>query len=110
MGVCAVMAFCWVSPIVAEVKLEVLNPRGEIEPPVTLVPAPRVADLAGKRIGIYWNGKQGGPNFWDAVGEMLKKRFPTSTILRRSGPSDLGDTMAAKLAKEVDVFIYGVGD
>jgi hypothetical protein len=109
-GVCLVMTLCWVGPVVAQVKLEVLNPRGEIEPPPTLAPAPRVTDLAGKKIGIYWNGKQGGPNFWDVVEELLKKRFPTATILRRSGASDLGATLAAKLAKEVDIFIYGVGD
>lgn len=109
-GVCTVMVFCSVNPAVAEIKLEALNPRGEIEPPPTLVPAARVTDLAGKKIGIYWNGKQGGPNFWDVVEELLKKRFPTATIVRRSGASDLGDTLAAKLAKEVDTFIYGVGD
>ena len=109
-GVCLIMTLCWFGPVVAQVKLEVLNPRGEIEPPPTLAPAPRVTDLAGKKIGIYWNGKQGGPNFWDVVEELLKKRFPTATILRRSGASDLGATLAAKLANEVDLFIYGVGD
>lgn len=100
----------WAGPVLASVTLEVLNPRGEIEPPRTLAPSPRVTDLAGKKIGIYWNGKQGGPNFWDVVEELLKKKFPTATILRRYGASDLGDTLAAKLAKEVDTFIYGVGD
>jgi len=94
----------------ASVTLKVLNPRGEIEPPQTLAPAPRVTDLAGKKIGIYWNGKQGGPNFWNAVEELLKNRFPTATILRRYGPADIGAASATKLAKEVDTFIYGVGD
>ncbi len=94
----------------ASVTLKVLNPRGEIDPPPTLAPAPRVTDLAGKKIGIYWNGKQGGPNFWNVVEELLKKRFPTATILRRYGPADIGAPSAAKLAKEVDTFIYGVGD
>jgi len=94
----------------ASATLKVLNPRGEIEPPKTLAPAPRVSDLAGKKIGIYWNGKQGGPNFWNAVEELLKKRFPTATILRRYGAADIGAASAAKLANEVDTFIYGVGD
>ena len=99
-----------ISAIAEAATLEVLNPRGEITPPPVLAPNPRVTDLAGKKIGIYWNGKQGGPNFWDVVEEQLKKRFPAATILRRSGASDLGATLAAKLVKEVDVFIYGVGD
>jgi hypothetical protein len=98
-------------PIMAEaLTLEVLNPRGEIKPPPTLAPSPRVTDLAGKRVGIYWNGKSGGNNFWDVAEELLKEKFPTATILRYRGPFDLGDKVAESLAKEVDIFIYGVGD
>ena len=98
-------------PIMAEaLTLEVLNPRGEIKPPPTLAPSPRVTDLAGKRVGIYWNGKSGGNNFWDVAEELLKEKFPTATILRFKGPFDLGDKVAETLAKEVDIFIYGVGD
>jgi len=98
-------------PAVAEaVTLEVLNPRGEIKPPPTFAPTPRVTDLAGKRIGIYWNGKSGGNNFWDVAEEALKEKFPTATILRYKGPFDLGEKVAGTLAKEVDIFIYGVGD
>jgi hypothetical protein len=92
------------------VTLEVLNPRGEIKPPPTFAPTPRVTDLAGKKIGIYWNGKSGGNNFWDVAEELLKEKFPTATILRYKGPFDLGEKVAGTLAKEVDIFIYGVGD
>ncbi len=98
-------------PITVEaVTLEVLNPRGEIKPPPTFAPSPRVTDLPGKKIGIYWNGKSGGNNFWDVTEELLKEKFPTATILRYKGPFDLGEKVADTLAKEVDVFIYGVGD
>jgi hypothetical protein len=94
----------------ASVTLEVLNPRGEIPPIPTLAPSPRVADLAGKTIGIYWNGKQGGNHFWDVMEELLREKFPTARILRQKGPFDLGEKTAASLAKEIDVFLYGVGD
>ena len=98
-------------PIMAEaVTLEVLNPRGEIKPPPTLAPSPRVTDLAGKRIGIYWNGKSGGNNFWDVAEDLLKEKFPTATTVRYSGPFIPGDSLAGKMAKECDTFIYGVGD
>ncbi len=98
-------------PAVAEaVTLEVLNPRGEIKPPPTFAPTPRVVDLAGKRIAIYWNGKSGGNNFWDVTEDLLKEKFPTATILRYKGPFDLGEKVAGTLARDVDVFIYGVGD
>jgi hypothetical protein len=94
----------------AAVTLEVLNPRGEIPPLPALAPAPRVASLEGKTIGIYWNGKQGGNNFWDNIEELLKERFPGAKIVRYKGPFDLGNRTAAVLAKEVDLFLYGVGD
>lgn len=100
----------YVPAIAASVTLEVLNPRGEIAPPPTLTPTPRVGDLAGKKIGIYWNGKSGGNNFWDVAEELLKEKFPTATIFRYKGPFDLGEKLAGTLAKEVDIFIYGVGD
>ena len=94
----------------AAVNLEVLNPRGEIPPPPFFAPSARVADLAGKKIGIYWIGKAGGNNFFDGIESLLKERYPTAAVLRYRGPFDLGDRRAAEIAKEVDTFIYGVGD
>ena len=94
----------------AAVTLEVLNPRGEIKTLPTLAPSPRVTDLAVQRIGIYWNEKAGGNNFWDVIEELLKQKFPTAKIVRYRGPFDLGETKAATIAKECDTFIYGVGD
>ena len=41
---------------------------------------------------------------------MLKKRFPTATVFWYNGPGDLGEALAAKIAKEVETFLYGVGD
>lgn len=93
-----------------EVTLEVLNPRGEIEPPPTLAPSTRVTDLAGKKIGLYWNGKVDTDVFFDTVEKLLKEKFPTIKVLRYTGAFDLGDKLAAKIAKEVDTLINGVGD
>ena len=90
--------------------LKVLNPRGERDPVPQRGISPRVAKLAGKRIGLYWNGKQDGDYFWDTIEGLLKKKFPTATILRYNGPGDLGESIAAKMAREVDTFMYGVGD
>jgi hypothetical protein len=99
-----------VAAIAEAVTLEVLNPRGEIPPPPVLAPTPRVTDFAGKRIGIYWNQKQGGDNFWSVIEGLLKEKFPTVKILHYKGEFDLGDKLAATMAQEVDTFIYGVGD
>ena len=99
-----------IKSVEAAVTLEVLNPRAAIKPPPVLAPTPRVTDLAGKRIGIYWNQKQGGDNFWSVIEGLLKEKFPTVKILHYKGEFDLGDKLAATMAQEVDTFIYGVGD
>lgn len=94
----------------AAVTLTVLNPRGEITPPPLIAPSVRVPDLANKKIAIYWNGKEGGDNFWSDVDALIKLRLPNAAVLRYNGPFDLGDARAAKIAKETDAFLYGVGD
>jgi hypothetical protein len=94
----------------AAVTLTVLNPRGEITPPPLAAPSPRISDLASKKIAIYWNGKEGGDNFWSNVEALIKRKLPNTTVLRYNGPFDLGDAQAAKIAKETDAFLYGVGD
>lgn len=94
-----------------KVTLEVLNPRGEVDPPPTKAPNARVADLDGKKIALYWNSKENGNVFWDAIEVLLKKAYPTATILRYNGGFDIGDTIAARVkADGADVFMYGMGD
>ncbi|MBN2319681.1 MAG: hypothetical protein JXR49_11415 [Acidobacteria bacterium] len=93
-----------------DVTLEVLNPRGEIELPPVSAPGARITDLTGKKIGLYWNEKQGGNHFWNGIEQLLKQKLPETKVLRYSGAFDLGDELAAKIAKETDAFLYGVGD
>ena len=94
----------------AEVSLTVLNPRGEITPPPISAPAARVADLSGKKIAIYWNGKAGGDNLWNNVEALLKEKIQNPIVLRYEGAFDLGDALAAKISAEADAFVFGVGD
>ncbi len=94
----------------ADVTLQLLNPRGEINLPPVSAPNARMADLAGKKIGLYWNEKAGGDHFWNGIEEMLKEKSPNATILRYQGAFDLGDALAARMAEETDAFFYGVGD
>jgi hypothetical protein len=94
----------------AAATLTVLNPRGEIVPPPLIAPSVRIHDLAGRKIAIYWNGKEGGDNFWSGVEALIKLKLPNTTVLGYNGPFDLGDAQAAKIAGETDAFLYGVGD
>ena len=94
----------------AAVTLTVMNPRGEITPPPLTAPSARIPDLAGRRIAIYWNGKEGGDNFWNNVEALIKLKLPNTAVLRFNGPFDVSDAQAAKIAGESDAFLYGVGD
>jgi hypothetical protein len=94
----------------ATTMLEVLNPRGEVDPPKTLGISPRVTTLEGKRIGLYDNGKEGFADFLNVIEKLLKEKYPTATIVRFNGAFDCGDALAAKIAKSVDTVIYGSGD
>jgi hypothetical protein len=98
------------APATPEVKLTVMNPRGEITPLKVFAPRARISNLSNKKIGIYWNGKAGGNYFWNIIEQLLKEKLPTATILRYDGAYDIGDPLAAKVASEVDAFFYGVGD
>jgi hypothetical protein len=91
-----------------KLSLVCLNPQGVIEiPEPSGLTNPRVKDLAGKKIGIIWDGKKGGDNYCAAVEELLNERYPTATTIRLVW----GDAEAAEKAKkEMDTFIYGVGD
>jgi hypothetical protein len=93
-----------------KVQLEVLNPRGQIEAKKTFAPSPRVKDLAGKRVGLYWNSKPGMDNFYTVFEELLKKRYPAATTTLLRGAFLIRDDDAEAWQKEIDTFVYGVGD
>jgi hypothetical protein len=100
------------SGCMAETKytLEVLNPRGRIDHSPYRAPNPRIPDLSGKKIALYWNGKAGGNNLFSALEGILKEKYPAATIIQSRGTHQISDEMATRLAKEVDTFVYGVGD
>ena len=90
------------------IMLECFNSQGKVEIKKTEgLKNPRISDLAGKTIGIFWNGKMGGDNFCIAIEELLDEKYPTAKTIRLVW----GDIEAAEKAKkEVDTFIYAVGD
>jgi len=61
----------------SDIVLEVLNPRGVLHSvPVTGLAAPRLTDLAGKKIALL-SEKPDVAAFYDALGKLLKERYPT---------------------------------
>ena len=92
----------------AQITLEVLNPRGVLQSvPITGLSNPRVTDLAGKRIALL-SEKPDAEIFFDAMEELLKKRYPTATILRFHSPSPARPDNTAEVAKQCDVWLEGV--
>ena len=59
---------------------EVLSPWAEADPIPLKGLAPRVTNLAGKRIGLLCNNKRAAPLILNATERILKERFPTSEI------------------------------
>ncbi len=90
------------------VTFEVLNPEAEMlmASELSLI-TPRVEDLSNKNIGLVWAGKSGGEFFLDALEVVLKKKYPSATISRYT--RGVGDT-EARILREVDTFVYAVGD
>ncbi len=57
---------------------EVLSPWAEADPIPSRGINARVTDLAGKKIGLYRNGKRAAEPTLKVVEDRLKKRFPTT--------------------------------
>ncbi len=97
-------------PACAQVTLEVLNPRAEI--PSMAAPgglSPRIADLAGKKIGLIANYKAGADLFLNKIQEVLQARFPSATVVRlRMGQGSAIDYRG--LAAQFDLFVHSTGD
>jgi hypothetical protein len=92
------------------VRIELLNPRGEIEVPPVYIPSPRISDLSGKTIGLYSNGKPGMDNFYIAIQDLLKERYPDITVIRLTGAFEIRDDDAKDFSSRIDAFIYAIGD
>jgi hypothetical protein len=89
--------------------LEVLNPRGVLHSiPMTGLKTPRPVDLAGKKIALL-SEKPDAAVFFDAMGKLLKERYPTATILRfPSAASPMVSDNSAEVAAQCDVWLQGV--
>ena len=95
-------------------QLEVMNPRGEIPAPTTRGISPRGSDLSGKKLVLVDNGKFGANNFLDALAEMLKEKYPKTTIVMYPKPAAQTITDLPKwyptVKQQGDLFVFGVGD
>lgn len=93
-------------------KILVLNPTAEMrvrERPL----AARPDSLAGRRVGILWNGKPNADLLLDRVAELLGERFGAAVTVRTAKPNVSAPAPAdiiQKLVKECDVVVNAIGD
>jgi len=99
-----------VTKTVAPTSITLLNPRASINPPKTMGISPRPTTLAGKRIAFVDIGKAGYKEYLDVLIPLFQAKFPTATITRYGGAFDIGDAIAATIAKENDMCFYGSAD
>lgn len=96
------------------VKITIANPVAESVIPA-LQPATRPGDLAGARVGLYWNFKPGGNVGLDHVATLLGERFPTATFTHFQGAvgasvRHVTPKQANEIAQQCDVVVGTTGD
>jgi len=100
-------------------SFEVLSPWAEADAkPQRGLSATRLADLAGKKIGLLCNTKRAARPITSAVEAELKERFPTAEISRYFTQFAIGPEEAATENKDkfddwvkgIDAVIAAVGD
>lgn len=75
--------------------------------------SPRVASLAGLRVGLLENTKRNAAEILDAVGALLASQQGAGTLVRltkKQFAMPLPDDMLEELRRECDVVVVGVGD
>jgi hypothetical protein len=90
-------------------ELIVLNPVARVDRP-KIPSAARPADLSGKTIGLFWNGKSGGETLLDQSAVLLKQRY-SGLKFRHYDPSTLKTAQQYDaMARECDAVIQATGD
>jgi hypothetical protein len=95
---------------------EVLNPWAEADPVPLKGLSARVADLAGKRIGLFRNSKRAAPLALNAIKSKLKERCPTVefssfALMPNAGILETDDRARFEdWIKDVDGVIFAFGD
>jgi hypothetical protein len=96
---------------------QLVNPEGTARA-ASVKPAPRLADLAGKKLGLAWNGKPGGDSALEEIAALVRQQvkdvqFITywETVPDSVSPRELSpDVIRAMAASQPDAVIVSQGD
>lgn len=101
----------------APLRWELVNPEGAARPTL-LSPAPRPTSLAGKTVGLAWNGKPGGDTALDEIAARLAEQVPDVRFVRywQTVPASVSErelsaaVIASMAAYQPDVVVVSQGD
>lgn len=97
-------------------QYEVLGPWAEVDPVPLKGISPRLTDLAGKKVGFFWNSKRAAKPMLAVLEEKLKARFPAceSDHFAFMPNEGIGDTEEIgrfeEWLKGVDAVVLSYGD
>jgi hypothetical protein len=97
-------------------QYEVLSPWAEVDPMPLKGISPRITDLTGKKIGLYYNPKRAGKPMLEVVERKLRERFTAVGFSRFNIEVNecIVDTVYKarweEWLKEVDAVILSYGD
>jgi hypothetical protein len=101
-------------------QYQVLSPWADADPIPAYGISPRLNDLAGKKIGLFYNVKRASQPMLTVVARKLKERFPTcevhwyaNQLPPGKGVSELEGADRTKFedwARGVDAVVGAVGD
>ena len=100
------------------VELTVFNPVSQEAEKTKIELSPRLSDLRGKTIGLFWNGKSGGDIMLGQIKELLNQRYGEinfknyigSGITGWAGGRGLTTEQADAIVKECDALIESTAD
>lgn len=92
-----------------ECQYEVLSPWADADPiPIKGLTAPRIADLNGKKIGLFHNSKRAGGPILNVVERRLKERYPEAEFSSYSTQTMSAAELDPKNLDKFDAFVKGV--
>ena len=97
------------------VKLEMLNPVADIKKQQDVSLAPRLNDLKGKTIGLFWNTKPSGDVLNQYTAQLLSEKYEGISFKEYAGSEGSTYRLASTgdldtMAKECDAVIGSLGD
>jgi hypothetical protein len=96
------------TPNIPNLSYEVLSPWSDADPIPLKGLAPRLADLAGKKIGLLCNSKRAAPLILNAAERILKERYPSAKTSWFRAKSFSVSSLEPENLEKFDDWIRGV--